>query len=203
MERVCFIDSPSCNYCKYCIITAREQWENPLRSLWLSIGRAQPIGLGLSENAGKASLFIQASFYCYLELWRSGGSKDWRGTDGVALAWRWFTGLGFDQELPHHSTFSKNRHGRFQESKLFEELFEQTVKQCVEVGLVRGKPLSVDGSFVRIGIVICQHKTLRSATSELRHPLRLVSWSASRPRMPKQRIAATANYGAQMRSGRN
>jgi len=35
------------------------------------------------------------------------------------LAWRWFTGLGFDQEIPHHSTFSKNRHGRFQESKVF------------------------------------------------------------------------------------
>jgi transposase len=64
------------------------------------------------------------------------------------LAWRWFTGLGFDQEIPHHSTFSKNRHGRFQESKLFEQLFEQIVRQCVEVGLVQGKQLSVDGSFV-------------------------------------------------------
>jgi transposase len=64
------------------------------------------------------------------------------------LAWRWFTGLGFDQEIPHHSTFSKNRHGRFQESKLFEELFAQIVRQCVEVGLVQGKHLSVDGSFV-------------------------------------------------------
>jgi len=64
------------------------------------------------------------------------------------LAWRWFTGLGFDQEIPHHSTFSKNRHGRFQESKLFEELFEQIVRQCVEVGLVQGENLSVDGSFV-------------------------------------------------------
>jgi transposase len=39
------------------------------------------------------------------------------------LGWRWFTGLGFDQEIPHHSTFSKNRHWRFQESKLFEQLF--------------------------------------------------------------------------------
>jgi transposase len=64
------------------------------------------------------------------------------------LAWRWFAGLGFHQEIPHHSTFSKNRHGRFQESKLFEELFEQIVKQCMEVGLVEGKHLSVDGSFV-------------------------------------------------------
>ena len=64
------------------------------------------------------------------------------------LAWRWFTGLGFDQEIPHHSTFSKNRHGRFQESKLFEQLFEQIVRQCVEVGLVQGQHLSVDGSFI-------------------------------------------------------
>ena len=64
------------------------------------------------------------------------------------LAWRWFTGLGFDQEIPHHSTFSKNRHGRFQESKLFEQLFEQIVRQCVDVGLVQGTHLSVDGSFI-------------------------------------------------------
>src|SRR5580693_8621588 len=64
------------------------------------------------------------------------------------LAWRWFTGLGFDQEIPHHSTFSKNRHGRFQESNLFEQLFEEIVARCLEAGLVRGDDLSVDGSFV-------------------------------------------------------
>src|SRR5246127_3255472 len=64
------------------------------------------------------------------------------------LAWRWFTGLGFDQEIQNHSRFSKNRNGRFQESRLFEELFGQIVLQCVEVGLVQGQHLSVDGSFV-------------------------------------------------------
>jgi len=65
------------------------------------------------------------------------------------LAWRWFTGLGFDQEIPHHSTFSKNRHGRFQESKLFQELFEEIVARCVEAGLVQGKHMSVEGSFIQ------------------------------------------------------
>src|SRR6476660_7180583 len=65
------------------------------------------------------------------------------------LAWRWFTGLGFDQEIPHHSTFSKNRHGRFQEARLFEQLFEQVVRRCVKGGLVEGKHLSVDGSFIQ------------------------------------------------------
>ena len=59
------------------------------------------------------------------------------------LARRWFTGLGFDQEMPHHSTFSKKRHGRFHESKLFEQMFERIVAQCLEVGLVRGDKLSV------------------------------------------------------------
>jgi transposase len=65
------------------------------------------------------------------------------------LAWRWFTSLTFDQEVPHHSTFSKNRHGRFQESKIFKELFEEIVKRCVASGLVQGDHLSVDGSFIQ------------------------------------------------------
>ena len=58
------------------------------------------------------------------------------------LAWRWFTGLGFDEGVPHPSTFSKNRHGRFQESKVFEQLFEEVVARCLAVGLVRGDKLS-------------------------------------------------------------
>jgi transposase len=65
------------------------------------------------------------------------------------LAWRWFTGLGFEQEIPHHSTFSKNRHGRFQESNLFQELFEEIVTRCVEAGLVKGEHMWVDGSFIQ------------------------------------------------------
>src|ERR1700740_1671154 len=64
------------------------------------------------------------------------------------LAWRWFTGLSFDQEIPYHFTFSKNRHGRFQESNLFQQLFEQIVDRCMAAGCVEVKHLSVDGSFV-------------------------------------------------------
>ena len=64
-------------------------------------------------------------------------------------AWAWFTGLGFDQAIPHHSTFFKNRHGRFQESNLFQELFEEMVARCVAAGLVKGEHMSVDGSFIQ------------------------------------------------------
>jgi transposase len=34
------------------------------------------------------------------------------------LAYRWFCRLGLDSDVPDHSTFSKNRHGRFRESDL-------------------------------------------------------------------------------------
>ena len=33
------------------------------------------------------------------------------------LAYRWFCRLGLDGGVPDHSTFSKNRHGRFRESE--------------------------------------------------------------------------------------
>jgi transposase len=42
------------------------------------------------------------------------------------LAWRWFTGLSFDQEIPHHSTFSMNPHGRFLESNLFQHFLKRS-----------------------------------------------------------------------------
>ena len=40
------------------------------------------------------------------------------------LAYRWFCGLGLEGAVPDHSTFSKNRHGRFRESDLLRRLFE-------------------------------------------------------------------------------
>jgi hypothetical protein len=46
------------------------------------------------------------------------------------------------------STFSKNRHGRFQESNLFQQLFEEIVDRYIEAGFVEGEHLSVDGSLL-------------------------------------------------------
>jgi transposase len=64
------------------------------------------------------------------------------------LAYRWFTRLGFEQEIPDHSTFSKNRHGRFRQSSVFREVFEEIVRRCLEAGLVEGQNLAVDGTIV-------------------------------------------------------
>jgi hypothetical protein len=49
------------------------------------------------------------------------------------LAYRWFCRLGLDGDVPDHSTFSKNRHGRFRESDLLRKLFETVVARCMKV----------------------------------------------------------------------
>ncbi len=43
------------------------------------------------------------------------------------LACRWFCKLGLEDSVPDHSTFSKNRHGRFRESKVFRWFFDEVL----------------------------------------------------------------------------
>lgn len=64
------------------------------------------------------------------------------------LAYRWFCRLDLGDAIPDHSTFSKNRHGRFRESDLFRQMFEGVVARCIEEGLVSGQRLAVDASLI-------------------------------------------------------
>ena len=50
--------------------------------------------------------------------------------------------------MPHHSTFSVNRHGRFRESDAFRLVFESVVARCMKVGLVGGEGFAGDASVV-------------------------------------------------------
>jgi transposase len=65
------------------------------------------------------------------------------------LAYRWFCRLGLEDPVPDHSTFSKNRHGRFRESDAFRQLFESVVERCIKEGLVGGEGFAIDASIIR------------------------------------------------------
>jgi transposase len=65
------------------------------------------------------------------------------------LAYRWFCRLDLTDPIPDHSTFSKNRHGRFRDSDLFRRLFEEVVARCIAEGLVGGQSFAVDASIIR------------------------------------------------------
>lgn len=65
------------------------------------------------------------------------------------LAYRWFCKLGLEDDVPNHSSFSKNRHGRFRESDLLRFIFDGVVQHCNSHGLIKGEGFATDASYVR------------------------------------------------------
>jgi transposase len=65
------------------------------------------------------------------------------------LAYRWFCRLGLEDQVPDHSTFSKNRHGRFRESGAFRHVFERVVQRAMDEGLIGGEGFAIDASVVK------------------------------------------------------
>ncbi len=56
--------------------------------------------------------------------------------------------LDLTDATPDHSTYFKNRHGRFRESELLRHLFETTVARCIAEGMVSGQRMAVDASLI-------------------------------------------------------
>ncbi len=67
----------------------------------------------------------------------------------VHPGYRSFVELSLEEKVPGHSTFSKNRHGRFKESGAYQQMFDQIVSQFIEKGLVSGKHFTVEGTLVK------------------------------------------------------
>ena len=64
------------------------------------------------------------------------------------IAYRWFCGFELADKIPDHSTFSKTRIRKWNESQLFSKAFIEIVRQCIEAGLVDGKEMAADGSYL-------------------------------------------------------
>ena len=67
----------------------------------------------------------------------------------VNLAYRWFLGYGFGEEIPHFSTFGKNYVRRFQESDLFEKIFERVLTEAIQCGFVKADAVFIDATHVK------------------------------------------------------
>ena len=50
--------------------------------------------------------------------------------------------------MPDHSTFSKNRHGRFRASGLLRQVFERIVERCLAERIASARHVAVDGSLI-------------------------------------------------------
>ena len=68
----------------------------------------------------------------------------------VNLAYRWFIGYSLEEKLPDHSTLSRTL-DRFGE-EVFDALFQRSIAQCQESGLLDGRVLHLDATTIRADI---------------------------------------------------
>src|SRR5215471_15619813 len=85
------------------------------------------------------------------------------------LDYLWFLDFDLDDEVPNHSVLSKAR--ALWGGDVYEELFVETVKRCVEAGLVDGHKIHMDGSLIDANV---SKGSVKSGSSVLIEALRKV-----------------------------
>ena len=116
------------------------------------------------------------------------------------LAYRWFCRLGLEDAVPEHSTFSKNRHGRFRDSDLLRHVFESVLSRCMAEGLVKGEGFAIDASIIKADVVLraeCREPSLSTGDvptaraalygNILRHWSKPIRWPQIRPNQHRLR----------------
>lgn len=67
----------------------------------------------------------------------------------VNVAYRWFLGLSLTDKLPDASTLSQNRRRRFNDSEVYQQIFDEIVLQAMKRKLVSGKTLYTDSTHLK------------------------------------------------------
>jgi len=78
----------------------------------------------------------------------------------VNIAYRWFIGIDLDDEVPDHSTLSQLRRRKFNSSELFQDIFDEIVKKCMEIGLVKGETLITDSTHLKANAANHKRETI-------------------------------------------
>lgn len=99
---------------------------------------------------GRPSVDPVSMFKMLLVGYLYGVKSERRLTEEIQLniAYRWFCGFELGDTIPDHSTFSKTRVRKWKQSDLFQKVFHEIVRRCVESGLVDGKAMAADGSYL-------------------------------------------------------
>ena len=64
----------------------------------------------------------------------------------VNLAYRWFLGLSIEDDIPNYSTWSQNYIRRYKDSDIFNEIFDEILKQAMEYGYIDLEAAFYDGT---------------------------------------------------------
>ena len=146
MQEACFTDSALRIMCRKIICC--------VRLIGSSISMTSRVSEAIYSTMGRPSIDPELMIRMLIIGYCMGIRSERRLCEEVHLnlAYRWFCRLDLDGAVPDHSTFSKNRHGRFRDSDLLRKLFEMTVERCMTEGLVGAEGFAVDASLIRADV---------------------------------------------------
>ncbi len=93
----------------------------------------------------------------------------------VNMAYRWFLRMGLTEKVPDASTLSQNRLRRFNNSDVFQQIFDHVVEQAISGGMANGRVLYTDSTHLKADA------NPRKAINEER-PIAPSSFSAAEPK---------------------
>jgi transposase len=67
----------------------------------------------------------------------------------VNLAYRWFLGMGSTEKVIDASTLSQNRRRRFNDSEIYQQIFDNIAEQAIAKGLISGRVLYTDSTHLK------------------------------------------------------
>lgn len=67
----------------------------------------------------------------------------------VNVAYRWFLGFGLTDKVPDATTFCQNRRRRFNESRVYQEIFDEIVLQALQRQWLSGRVLYTDSTHLK------------------------------------------------------
>lgn len=67
----------------------------------------------------------------------------------VNVAYRWFLKYNLTDKIPDASTLSQNRRRRFEDSTISQEIFDEIVRQAINLDLVDGESLYTDSTHLK------------------------------------------------------
>ena len=70
----------------------------------------------------------------------------------VNMAYRWFVGLSMTDKVPDASTLSQNRRRRFDESDVYQQIFDEIVLQAMNKNLITGTCLYTDSTHLKANV---------------------------------------------------